>query len=60
MVAFRKKHPLVQFLVYSGNADNVQDYIERGLLDLGVMGEPVDIRKLEFENHDFISGYCPS
>lgn len=51
---------MVQFLVYSGNADNVQDYIERGLLDLGVMGEPVDIRKLEFENHDFISGYCPS
>lgn len=48
MVAFRKKHPLVQFRVYSGNADNVQDYIERGLLDLGVMGEPVDIRKFEF------------
>ena len=48
MVAFRNKHPLVQFRIYSGNADNVQDYIERGLLDLGVMGEPVDIRKYEF------------
>lgn len=48
MVAFRKKHPLVRFQIYSGNADNVQDYIERGLLDLGVIGEPVDIRKYEF------------
>lgn len=48
MVAFREKHPLVQFRIYSGNANNVQDYIGRGLLDLGVIGEPVDIRKYEF------------
>lgn len=48
MVAFREKHPLVQFRIYSGNADNIQDYIGRGHLDLGVMGEPVDIRKYEF------------
>lgn len=48
IVAFRKKHPLVQFHIYSGNADNIQDYIGRGHLDLGVMGEPVDIRKYEF------------
>lgn len=48
MVAFRKKHPLVQFRIYSGNADNIQDYIGRGHLDLGVMGGPVDIRKYEF------------
>lgn len=48
MVAFHNRHPMVHFRIYSGNADNVQDYIERGLLDLGVMGEPVDIRKYEF------------
>ena len=48
MVAFQEKHPLVQFRIYSGNADNIQDYIGRGHLDLGVMGEPVDIRKYEF------------
>lgn len=48
MVGFRKKHPLVQFRIYSGNAENIQDYIGRGHLDLGVMGEPVDIRKYEF------------
>lgn len=48
MVAFRKQHPLVKFQIYSGNADNIQDYIGRGHLDLGVIGEPVDIRKYEF------------
>lgn len=48
MAAFRKKHPLVQYRIYSGNADNIKDYIERGLLDLGVMGGSVDIRKYEF------------
>lgn len=48
MVAFRKQHPLVRFRIYSGNTDNIQDYIERGLLDLGVMGEPIDIGKYEF------------
>ena len=48
MVACRKKHPLVQYRIYSGNAENIQDYIGRGLLDLGVMGEPVDIGKYDF------------
>ena len=48
MVDFRKKHPLVQFQIYSGNADNIQDYIGRGHLDLGVIGEPVDVRKYNF------------
>lgn len=48
MVAFQEKYPLVQFRIYSGNADNIQDYIGRGYLDLGVMGEPIDIRKYEF------------
>lgn len=48
MVAFRKEHPLVKFRIYSGNADNIEDYIERGHLDLGVMGNPIDIRKYEF------------
>lgn len=48
LVAFRQKHPLVQFRIYSGNADNIQDYIGRGHLDLGVVGEPVDLHKYEF------------
>lgn len=48
IAAFRKKFPLVSYEVYSGNAGNIKDNIERGLLDLGLMTEPVDIRKYEF------------
>lgn len=48
IAAFREKHPLVRYEFYSGNAGNIRDYIERGLLDIGLMSEPVDIRKYEF------------
>ena len=45
---FRRKHPLVRYEFYSGNAGNIRDQIERGLLDVGLMSEPIDIRKYEF------------
>lgn len=48
IAAFRKKHPLVRYELYSGNAGNIRDNIERGLLDIGLMSEPIDIRKYEF------------
>lgn len=48
IAAFSKKHPLVQYEIYSGNADNILDYIERGFLDMGLMAEPIDIRKYDF------------
>ncbi len=48
IAAFRKKYPLVRYEFYSGNAVNLKDSIERGLLDVGLMMEPVDIRKYEF------------
>lgn len=48
IAAFRESHPLVRFEVYSGNAGNIRDNIERGLLDLGLMTEPVDTRKYDF------------
>lgn len=48
MVAFQERHPLIRYHIYSGNTDNIKDNIERGFLDLGVIGEPVDIRKYEF------------
>ena len=48
LYSFRQEHPLVRYQIYSGNADNIRDYIERGLLDMGVMLEPVDIRKYDF------------
>lgn len=48
IAAFREKHPLVKYEFYSGNAGNIRDGIERGLLDLGLMSEPIDIRKYDF------------
>ena len=47
---FRKKYPNVKYEIYSGNANNIRDYIERGLLDIGLMSEPIDIRKYNFVN----------
>lgn len=37
MTAFRRIHPLVKYELYSGNADNISDSIENGLLDMGLM-----------------------
>ncbi len=47
---FRRKYSNVKYEIYSGNANNIRDYIERGLLDIGLMSEPVDMRKYNFVN----------
>lgn len=47
---FRKRYPNVKYEIYSGNANNIRDYIERGLLDIGLMSEPIDMRKYNFVN----------
>lgn len=47
---FRKIYPDVKYEIYSGNANNIRDYIERGLLDIGLMSEPIDMRKYDFVN----------
>lgn len=57
---FQQKYPLVRFEIHSAIADDIKERMEKGLLDMGLLAEPVDIGKYEFENHDFISGYCPS
>lgn len=48
IAAFRKKHPLVRYELFSGNAGNISENIERGLLDIGLMSEPIDISKYDF------------
>lgn len=48
IAAFREKYPRVSYEIYSGNAGNIRDYIERGFLDIGLMSEPIDIRKYNF------------
>ena len=48
MAQFREKHPRVRFEIYSGNAGNIRERMERGLLDVGLMAEPIDVRKYHF------------
>lgn len=45
---FRKKYPLVTFDIFTGNADLVKEQMEKGLIDIGVLMEPVDIERFEF------------
>lgn len=53
IAAFHEKHPQVQFEIYSGNSDNIKERIDRGLLDLGLLVEPVDISKYNFARTPF-------
>ena len=46
--AFRQQYPQVQFCIYSANADDVKERIEKGLLDMGLLTEPVDIGRYAF------------
>ena len=48
MNEFREKYPGVQFELYNGMADNIKEMIEHGLLDLGLVMEPIDTAKFEY------------
>lgn len=47
MQSFRLKYPRVQFAVHSAIADDIKERMEKGILDLGLLTEPVDIGKYE-------------
>ena len=46
--SFSKKYPLVSYDLYTVNADEVKEQMEKGLVDIGVLLEPVDIEKFDF------------
>ena len=48
MAEFRKKHPLVRFQIHSAGADDIKERMEKGLADMGLLIEPVDIGRYEF------------
>lgn len=39
--------------LYSGNSDNIKEQIDRGLIDIGLLVEPVDISKYNFARTPF-------
>lgn len=48
IVSFRERYPEVTFEIYTAIADDVKDHIENGVLDFGLMLEPVEISKYNF------------
>ena len=45
---FQKKYPLVTFDMYTANADDIKERLDKGLADIGLLSEPVDISKYHF------------
>ena len=45
---FRREHPLVSFNIYSATADDIKDRLENGILDIGLLAEPVEIGRYDF------------
>ncbi len=48
LAAFHERHPGVCFTMFSGNSDDIKERMERGLLDIGFLLEPVDMGKYAF------------
>lgn len=46
--SFRRKYPKVQYQIYTNNAEYVKERLEQGLLDFGILLEPVDIAKFDY------------
>ena len=45
---FSKKYPLVQFHLYNEMADYIKNRMDKGLIDVGLLLEPIDTAKYDF------------
>ena len=48
LVSFRTPYPKVTFRIFSANADDVKERLDMGILDMGLLTEPVDVGKYAF------------
>jgi DNA-binding transcriptional LysR family regulator len=46
--SFQEKYPQVKFEFYTATADQVKERMERGLVDIGLLLEPIDMERFEF------------
>lgn len=46
--SFNERYPAVAFDLYTATADHVRDQMERGLIDVGLLLEPVNMEKYDF------------
>ena len=44
----RRGHPGISYHLFSGNAEDVTERIDSGLLDFGILIEPAGIKKYDF------------
>lgn len=44
----QRAHPDVRYHLFSGNADDVTERLDKGLLDFGLLIEPADVQKYDF------------
>lgn len=45
---FREKYPRVQIAIHTGTADDTQEMMNKGLVDIGLFLEPVDTSDMEY------------
>jgi len=46
--SFRRRYPRVSFDLFTATADLVKEQLDKGLLDIGLLLEPVDMEKYDF------------
>lgn len=46
--SFSEKYPQVNYDLFTANADQVKERMEAGILDIGLLLEPIDIEKYDF------------
>ncbi len=44
----REEYPQIRYYLYSGNAEDVMERLDKGLLDFGVLIDPSDIKKYDY------------
>lgn len=47
-LSLRRRHPHVSFHMFSGNAEDVMERLDKGLADFGVFIEPADLSRYEY------------
>lgn len=46
--SFHEKYPLVSYDIFTATADMVKEQMEKGLVDIGILLDPVDMTKFDF------------
>lgn len=44
----QNEYPLIRYRIYSGDAEHITERLDKGLIDFGLLVEPVDITKYEY------------